>query len=189
MLNGITHTGIRWGLLSLLVALLLAGPLATTGLASKLAGLKVGIVNINEALNRSNAGKSSKKILLSSRSQMENELKAKETALKKAQEDLRSNIMLSDEARRQREQEILMQQRELQQELNQAQRELQNRERTLTESIFLELKTVIQEIGTEEQFDVILEGNASQVILYTSTKFTDLTEKVIERYNAYQQKK
>ena len=78
------------------------------------------------------------------------------------------------------------QERALRKEVQQAQKELQIRERKLTESIFIELKTVIDEIAKEEKYDLILEQNASQVILFSSAKFDNITERVIERYTKFQ---
>ena len=151
-----------------------------------LEGLKIGVVDLNEALNRSAAGKSSRNILLASKSQKEDELKAKEAELKQRRDDLKNNIMLTDDARRRKEKELREQQRALRREVQQAQKELQIRERKLTDAIFIELKTVIDEIAREEHFDLILEENAVRVILYPSAKFDDITDKVIERYNKFQ---
>lgn len=151
-----------------------------------LEGLKIGVVNINAAMNRSAAGERSKNILLASKSQKENELKAKEAELRQLRDDLKNNIMLTDDARSRKEKELSEQERALRKEVQQAQKELQIRERKLTESIFIELKTVIDEIAKEEKYDLILEQNASQVILYSSAKFDNITERVIERYNKFQ---
>lgn len=151
-----------------------------------LEGLKIGVVNINAAMNRSAAGERSKNILLASKSQKENELKAKEAELKQLRDDLKNNIMLTDDARSRKEKELREQERALRREVQQAQKELQIRERKLTESIFIELKTVIDEIAKEEKYDLILEQNASQVILFSSAKFDNITERVIERYNKFQ---
>ncbi len=151
-----------------------------------LEGLKIGVVNINAAMNRSAAGERSKNILLASKSQKENELKAKEAELRQLRDDLKNNIMLTDDARSRKEKELREQERALRKEVQQAQKELQIRERKLTESIFIELKTVIDEIAKEEKYDLILEQNASQVILYSSAKFDNITERVIERYNKFQ---
>lgn len=163
---------------------LLSGWAAPAG-AQGLEGLKIGVVNVNEALNRSAAGQRSKNILLSSKSQLEEDLKAKEDALKKKQLELKNNIMLSDEARSTREQELRQQEQQLRRDVQEAQRELQDRERKLTESIFVELRTVIETIAKEEQYDLVLEQGAANVVLFSRNKFEDLTDKVIERYNKF----
>ena len=172
-------------LLAALCAVLLVAPLSAKGLE----GLKIGVVNVNQALNESSAGERSKNILLASKSQLENELKAKEEDLKKKRDELQNNIMLTKEARDSRERDLQAQEHQLRLDVQNAQRDLQERERKLTESIFIELRTVIDAIGKEEQYDVILEQNAANVILFSSQKFDDLTNRVIERYNKFSKPK
>jgi len=172
------------GLLGLIAVLLM--PAAPAAAQQGLAGLKIGVVNLQVALNKSSAGERSKNILLASKTQMENELKTKGDALKKDFDELRANIMLSEEARTRQEKEFRVREQALQKEARNLQRELQQKERKLTESIFIELKTVIDELGREEKFDLILEQNASQVILFTSKTFENITDRVIQRYNKFQ---
>jgi len=62
---------------------------------------------------------------------------------------------------------------------------LQDKERKLTQSIYIELRTVIGQIAQEEHYDLVLEQNAANVILFSTTKFDDLTQKVIDRYNQF----
>jgi Skp family chaperone for outer membrane proteins len=57
-------------------------------------------------------------------------------------------------------------------------------ERRLSEAIFKELKTVIRSISINEKLDLVLEKNAAQVILYMKENTTDLTQRVIDEYNA-----
>lgn len=150
------------------------------------AGLKIGVVNLNRALNNSKAGKRSKNILLASKNQKQNELKAKDRDLKKKRDQLKNNIMLKPAVRAEREKKLRKQNLALRREARIAQRDLQIRERKLTESIYLELKVVIAEIAKKEKFNLILEKNASQVILFSSKKFEDITNKVIKRYDRFQ---
>ena len=117
------------GLTALLVAVCAAGtawPL----------DLKVGIVNINKALNTSEAGERSKKILLAAKTQKENDLKAKDAQFRKLVDDTRSNMMLSDSVKAQKEKELRDKESDLRQEVQEAQRDLQEQERKLTEAIF-----------------------------------------------------
>ena len=57
-------------------------------------------------------------------------------------------------------------------------------ERRLSEAIFKELKTVIRSISINEKLDLVLEKNAAQVILYMKEDTTEITQKVIDEYNA-----
>lgn len=149
-----------------------------------LEGLKIGVVHLNRALNQSAAGERSKQVLRAARDQMEANLKAKERELKSLREELEQNMMLTEEARSQRQQQLRQREQELRQEVQQAQNELQDRERKLTESIFVELRTIIERIGEERNFDLVLEQNAAQVVLFSTAPLRDITDEVIERYDA-----
>jgi len=145
---------------------------------------KVAIVNINKALNTSQAGERSKKILLAAKNQKESDLKAEQAQFQKLVEETRSNsMMLSDTAKADKEKELRDKENALRLEVQDAQRQLQEQERKLTDTIFSELRTVIAAIGQEQKYDLILEQGASQVILYTPLKFDDLTDEVIQRYD------
>ena len=180
-----TRTHHRWAALGAIALLCAALPLST----ARAADLKIGIVNINKALNTSDAGERSKKILVAAKSQKENDLKAKDAQFRKMVDETRSNMMLSDEAKAKKEQELRDKEADLRQQVQDAQHDLQEQERKLTESIFAELRTVIAIIGQEQKYDLILEQGASSVILYSHYKFDDLTDEVIDRYNKMQAKK
>lgn len=175
-----------WSLLVASAVLAVAVLLPTASPAAGLEGLKIGVVNMNKALNESDAGQRSKKILLAARSQKQSELKAKEDKLNAMKADLKNNIMLSKEARARKEQEVHDQEAALRREVQKAQKEIQSQERKLTESIFLELRTVLDQIGKDEKFDLILEQNASQVVLFHTVPFIDVTDELIKRYNKFQ---
>ena len=147
---------------------------------------RIAVVDLNAALNNSEAGKRSKRILLTDKDQMEDALKAQEADLKKRSEDLKSNVLLTESARAQREAELKDLERKLREAVQKAQKELQDKERRYTETIFSELKTVIGVVAKEENFDVVLEKNASQVILFSQYDMVDITEKVIARYDTIQ---
>jgi len=161
-----------------------AGMAAAQGGAK--AALKVAVVDMNAALNNSEAGKRSKKILLADKDQMEDSLKAQETELKQRAEDLKNNLLLNEQAKAQREGELRDLDRKLREAVQKAQKDLQEKERRYTEAIFSEIKTVIGLIARDEKFDLVLERSASQVILFSEFQMTDITDKVIARYNTIQ---
>lgn len=148
--------------------------------------MKVGYVNMNKAINLSNEGKRSKKFLEVQARQNQNALKAKEQELIQKETDLKNNIMLNKEARAQKQQEIMKLKQELRQELNKAQKSLRQDELRHSTKIFKDLVLVIKEVAKEEGFDLILEFNVKQTILYSKYEMIDLTDKVTERYNKLQ---
>lgn len=166
--------------LLLLVSVVAAAPSAQ---AQGIAALRIGVVNIDEAINTSQAGERSKKILQAAQAQKRSELQSQEQELKTLQEELQGNIMLSQEAKAQRTQELQNMQQQLRVAVQQAQRELAEQERTLTNSMIAEIRTIVELVAKEENLDFVLEQSAARVVLFARVKFIDVTDKVIDRYN------
>jgi outer membrane protein len=157
--------------------------------AAHAADFRIGVINLNKALNESEAGQRSKKVLLASRNQLENELKAKEASLKTLAADLKDNIMLTEATRQKKEQDLRAKESELRQDVQSAQKELQEQERKLTDSIFTELKSIVNMVAKEHNLDAVLEQAAAQAILFSKLKFIDITDEVIARYDKIQASK
>jgi len=171
---------------SLLIASTVNAQASQTAKPPAKGALRVAVVDLNQALNLSEAGKRSKRILLTDKDQMEDELKAQEASLKQRADELKNNVLLTESARAQKENEIRDLERKLREAVQKAQKELQDKERRYTESIFSELKTVIGVVAKAESYDVVLEKNASQVILFSLFDLVDITDKVIARYDNIQ---
>jgi outer membrane protein len=147
------------------------------------ADLRIAVVNVNKAVNESEAGKRSKKVLQDSFSRRENDLKAKEASLRKMVEDVRTNMMLSEAAKADKEKEFRAKEGEFRQEVQSAQRDLQEQERKMTDTIVVEIKRIVGLIAAEKKYDLVVEQAAIQVLLYTTFKPEDITAEVIDRYN------
>ncbi|MDH4224021.1 MAG: OmpH family outer membrane protein [Deltaproteobacteria bacterium] len=145
--------------------------------------LKIAVVDLNQALNESTQGKKSKKGLMADKEKMQKRLKTDEESLKKLAGEL-SNMMLSKEVRAKKEEEVRERDQKLRKAVQEAQQELMEKERKATNEIFNQLKKVIEKIAAKEDFDMVLEKGASQVILYSSFHFQDITPKVIQAYDA-----
>ena len=149
--------------------------------------LEIGVVDLNEALNRSEAGIRSKNVLERRGRQKQQEFKLEESELRKLAKDLRNNPLLTAKAKADKEQELILRQQKLREKVRTVEQEMRLEERRLTEVIFLELKTVIRSISIKEKLDLVIEKNAAQIILYMKQDTTDLTQKVIDAYNALKQ--
>jgi outer membrane protein len=149
--------------------------------------LEIGVVDLNEELNRSEAGIRSKNVLERRGRQKQQEFKLEESELRKLAKDLRNNPLLTAKAKADKEQELILRQQKLREKVRTVEQEMRLEERRLTEVIFLELKTVIRSISIKEKLDFVLEKNAAQIILYMKEDTTDLTQKVIDAYNALKQ--
>ena len=156
-------------------------------LSSPVFALEIGVVDLNEALNQSEAGIRSKNILERRGRQKQQEFKLEESELRKLADDFRNNPLLTAKAKSSKEQELIARQQQLREQVRKVEQEMRLEERRLTEVIFQELKTVIRSISIKEKLDLVLEKNAAQIILYMKEDTTDMTQKVIDAYNSLKQ--
>jgi outer membrane protein len=145
-------------------------------------GPKIGVVDLIRSLNESDAGKKAK-------TELEGLIKSKQTSIDekgKEIEKLKGELekqasILSSEARKSKEDELEKLLREYQRLVTDAQNDVKKREGEYTGEIVKELRMIIEKIGTDEGFTMIIE-NAEGIILF-SKKELDLTEKVIKKHN------
>lgn len=146
------------------------------------AEFKVGFVDLVKALNESDAGKKAK-------TDLEFMIKSKQGVLDekgKAIEKLRSELekqasVLSQDARKGKEEELERLIRDYQRLVADSQNEVKKKEGEVTGEIVKELRAIVAKFGEEEGYTVILD-NAEGLILF-SKKDADLTESIIKRYN------
>ncbi|MBG56400.1 MAG: hypothetical protein CL935_04650 [Deltaproteobacteria bacterium] len=146
--------------------------------------IEIGVVDLNKALNQSEPGIRSKNILERRGRQKQQEFKLEESELRKLADELRNNPLLAPKAKEDKQQELITRQQNLREKVREFEQEMRLEERRLSEAIFKELKTVIRSISINEKLDLVLEKNAAQVILYMKQDTTELTQKVIDEYNA-----
>ena len=149
----------------------------------KVFSIEIGMVDLNDALNQSEAGIRSKNILERRGRQKQKEFKLEESEIRKLAEDLRNNPLLTPKAKVDKERELLERQQKLREQVRMFEQEMRLEERRLTESIFREIKTVIRKISIKEKLDLVLEKNAAQIILYMKEDTLDITQRVIDAYN------
>ena len=146
--------------------------------------IEIGVVNLNKALNQSEPGIRSKNILERRGRQKQQEFKFEESELRKLADELRNNPLLAPKAKDEKQQELINRQQQMREKVRAFEQEMRLEERRLSEAIFKELKTVIRSISINEKLDLVLEKNAAQVILFMKEDTKDLTQKIIDEYNA-----
>ena len=104
--------------------------------------------------------------------------------LRELAEELRSNPLLTPKAKEQKQQQLQQGQQALRAKVQQFEQQLRGEERRFTEEIFRELKGAIRTVSIRDKYDLVLEKNAAQVILYMKQETTDFTQKVIDHYNS-----
>lgn len=143
---------------------------------------KIGYVDLRSALNESETGKKAK-------ADLEAVVKAKQAAIDekgKSIDKLKGELekqasVLSADAKKAKEEEIERVMRDYQRLVQDSQTEIKKKESEVTLSIIKEIRDIIDKIGQEENYSLILE-NFEGIILY-SKKDLDITDKAVKRYN------
>jgi Skp family chaperone for outer membrane proteins len=172
--------------------------LSLTGKAQAQKGLKVAVVDLQAVLDSSTKGKAAKDRLknLGVKLQEENKSKRKfkedrERELQKLREDIRSKgLVLNPQAQEEQEEAFRKKVRELKRFIDDtnnfiedATAEFREREVRETRKLLREIRDVVQAMGKEGNYHLVLEGNASAAVVLYFDNSADLTEKVVARYN------
>jgi outer membrane protein len=164
------------------VALVALTVLALTAVPAS-ADIKVGIVDLQRALNESVAGKKAKEQFKGEFDKMQGSLKGEKDRLDKMKDDLeKQSVVLKPDERKAKADEFERRQRDLRRKLEDSDGELRKKDQELTGDILKDLAEVIQEIGARENYTVILE-NSSSSVLY-GAKSIDMTDEVIRTFDA-----
>ncbi|MBI5632475.1 MAG: OmpH family outer membrane protein [Nitrospirae bacterium] len=144
--------------------------------------LKIGFVDLVKALNESDTGKKAKADLEFLIKSKQGAIDEKGKAIEKGKVDLEKQAsVLSQDARKSKEEELERLIREYQRLVSDSQTEVKKKESELTGDILKDIRAIIQKIGQDEAYTLILE-NAEGQILY-SKKEIDLTDAVIKKHN------
>jgi outer membrane protein len=163
------------------LALALALLLATA--AGAAAQLKIGYVDLQRALNESEAGRAAKEKFKAQVDRLQVDLKKKKDQLDALKEQLEKKAsVIKDEEARNLEKDYQKRLRDFERSYKDSQGELQQKDNELTVELLKQLQVVIEDFGKENGYSMILEQSSSSV-LYGSPEF-DLTEQIIARYNA-----
>lgn len=147
------------------------------------ADFKVGIVDLQRALNESSSGKKAKDQFKGEFEKMQGGLKAEKESLDRLKDDLdKKSAVLNDDQKKSKMEDFERRRRDLRRKLEDSDAELRKKDQELTGSILKDLAVVIQEIGEREGYTVILE-NSSSSVLY-GAKSIDVTDEVIRTFNA-----
>ncbi len=144
--------------------------------------VKFGVVDLIKALNESEQGKKAKTDLeaLIKTKQVSIDEKGKEIEKLKAGFEQQSSA-LSAEARKKKEDELEKLIREYQRIVTDSQNDVKKKETEFTSDILKDLRSIIEKIGQEGGYTMIIE-NAEGIVLYSKPE-QNLTESVIKKYN------
>jgi len=147
------------------------------------AELKVAYVDIQKAVNESNAGKEAKKVITKEVEKFQRLIADKQRELQTTKESLEKQApMLTSDARATREKDYQNKLREFQRWGEDTQNEINQKRTEMERNISMGFQKVIQKVGADEGYTLILEKNEN-IVLYVS-KALDITDRVIKAYDA-----
>jgi len=142
---------------------------------------KIAYVDLQRALNEVDEGKAAKEALKREFDQKQKLLDGKKQEFDKLRADLeKQGVVMSDEARRERQTELERKQIELQGLFVQLQKELSDREREATRGIFDKMHAIVREIADQEGVSMVVTAEA---LVYAAPAL-DLTNELVRKYNA-----
>ncbi len=142
---------------------------------------KVGYVDLQRALNEVDEGKAAKALLKRDFDEKQKQLDAKKADFDRATAEFeKQSVVMSDQAKRDRGQDLDRRARELQALFMQLQKDLSDRERDATRGIFERMNSIVREIAESEGFTIVLEKAG---IVYAAESL-DLTNDLIRRHNS-----
>jgi outer membrane protein len=156
---------------------------ATSGFAAE---LKLGYIDMQRALNGSEAGKEAKEQLAARVKKYQDEINVKQEDLKKLKEELeKQGMLLSESARVSKEKDYQNRLKDFQRFTKDAQDELQGKDEEFTRKILEGMEKIIQEYGRKNGYTFIFVKN--EAMLFVDEK-SDLTEAVLNLFNANRKK-
>ena len=145
--------------------------------------LKIGSVDIQKAVNECYVGKEAKRSLTKEAEKFQGIVFEKQKELQEMKESLEKQaLMLNPEARAAREKELQTRIRDFQRWGEDIQNELNQKRIEMERNIFIGLQKVIQKLGADEGYTLILVKNEN-IVLFTP-RSTDITDQVIKIYDA-----
>ncbi len=173
------RTGVIVG--GLIAVFLLAG--GAEGAASKIA-----FVDVQKVLVRSVAGVGAREQLEREKTTMQKDVDTRRAEVEKLRDDLeKKGLVLSADAKREKEETLQRKVRDLRRVVDDFQKELEKKEQGLTQRILQELSGVIEQLGKERGYLLILEKRGASVI-YGDAE-ADITEEIIKTYDQMKAKK
>jgi outer membrane protein len=143
---------------------------------------KLAYVDLQEALNNSQAGKDAKVQISQKAKEYESEFVQKRKELKDLGENLKKQMaLLSPDAKREKEREYQQKVTEFQRATKDAQDNLKQQDADHTREIVKALVKVVEKIGKKDGYTLVFEKGEGS-ILYADKKI-DITDQVIKAYD------
>ena len=163
----------------LLIAACAMASLLASGAAAE---MKIGVVDLQKAMELSEEGQKAKAVFQKKVEQVQKDLKAKQDELSLLKEEIdRQGLLLSDDARVEKQSSYQLGLKDFKRQYEDAQEELRLEDAKLSEKIIKDLQAIIEDYGEKQKFDLILEKTQSGLMHRNSN--LDITSKIILLYD------
>jgi outer membrane protein len=164
------------------VVLLALAALAVWGTAASEEPIKIGVVDIDQAISSTEEGKAAREEFARKQRDAESTIQPMIDRYKQLEDDLKAKkFVLSDEALFQKQLDMAEMRNQIQNKMKELEGQLQVDQKRLEAPLTKKLVDIIEETGKSAGFTLILRRGAPG-ILY-SREALDITDMVIEKYN------
>jgi outer membrane protein len=170
-----------------LVSLALGLGVVAAGMAHAAAD-RLGYVDVQKVLVRSGAGIAARDELEKEKAGMQKQVDARRDEMEKLRDELtKKGLLLSPDARKEKEETIERKIRDLRRLAEDLEKELQRKEQAMTQRLLQEIGGVVERYGKEKAYLVIFEKRGAGVIYGDGE--ADVTEDIIKLYDQERTKK
>jgi outer membrane protein len=159
-----------------------AQPAAAPTPAAAVTSIKIGYIDVQRVLARSSAGVAAREQLEKERAGIQKDMDGRRQELEKLRDEIeKKGPLMAADARREKQEQFERKRRDAARAADDFQKELEKREATLLQKVLQEMGGVIERVGKEKNYYMIVEKRNAGV-LYATTD-ADLTDEVIRAYD------
>ena len=163
-------------------ALVWGGVLVFLSGAAEAAGTRIGYVDVQKIIVRSVAGTAAREQLEKDKVVMQKDMDSRRAEVEKLRDELdKKGLVLSADAKREKEETLQRKVRDLRRLAEDLEKELQRKEQQATQRILQELTALIEKVGKERGFLLIVERRSAGVI-YGDVE-ADVTDEIIKIFD------
>ena len=164
------------------IVLLALGALLAWGTAAQDEAIKIGIVDIEQAISSTEEGKAAREEFARKQREAEAKVQPMLDRYRGLEEELKTKkFVLSDDALYQKQLDLAEMRNEIQAKMREIEGQLQVDQKRLEGPLVQKLEGIIEEFGKSQNFTLIIRRGAPGVLY--AREALDVTEMVIQRYN------
>ena len=149
---------------------------------------KIGVIDLQKCIQQSDAGKRASKTLQDKADRIKKDLEAKRDELKKLSEEFnKKSQVLSADAKREREKELIRKDEDLRELVRKREEEMRKDEYNAMQPLLNDLFEVTKKLAKDEGFTLILESKTG--VVYFNKPVEEITDKVIKLANETKKEK